>query len=99
MQNFSTEPEEKKESPAETSDALEMSVSPIFLVNGKKKACVSFTDKKRTAEGMIPECVITKNNGYSEEEIKALEDYMKKELKKLKQMAANVNVLKAFMKE
>ena len=79
-------------------DELNMSVSPICIKDGNRYAFVTFTDGKRQAEGKIPDCKIISNKGFSETEKKKLEEYMKKELPKLKQMAAGINVLGAFMK-
>lgn len=80
-----------------TSDELTMSVSPICKVDNKKVAYVSFSDKSREAEGVIPECKITQNTGFSEEEIAALEIYMKANLDTLKKMAVSVNPANAFL--
>ena len=94
MDNFSTEqdkPADKK------SGAVDMSVSPICIIDKKKKAYVSFQADGSMAEGLIPDCKITKNKGFSDEEVGALEDYMRTNLSELKKMAANVNVMKAFM--
>lgn len=77
---------------------LKMSVSPICVKDGNRYAFVTFADGTRSAEGKIPDCIIISNKGFSEEEIGKLEEYMKKELPKLKQMAAGINVLGAFMK-
>ena len=77
---------------------LNMSVSPICVKDGNRYAFVNFTDGTRAAEGKIPDCKIISNKGFDDEEIKQLEEYMKKELPRLKQMAAGINVLGAFMK-
>lgn len=79
-------------------DELNMSVSPICVKDGNRYAFVTFSDGKRLAEGKIPDCKIISNKGFSETEIGQLEEYMQKELPKLKQMAAGINVLDAFMK-
>ena len=76
---------------------LNMSVSPICVKDGKKYAFVSFTDGTRTAEGKIPDCTITNNAGFSEDEVQQLEDYMKQELTQLKKMAAGIDVMKTFL--
>ncbi len=78
-------------------DTVTMSVSPIIGKDGKKCAYVSFEEGARCAEGKIPDCAIISNKGFSQEEIMQLEDYMRKELKNLKKMAAGVNVMRAFM--
>lgn len=74
-----------------------MSVSPICNKDGKKYAFVSFTDGGRTAEGRIPECTITHNTGFSDEEVQQLEAYMKRELPQLKSMSAGINVMNNFL--
>lgn len=79
-------------------DTLDMSVSQIFYKDGRKYAFVFFTDGIRSAEGKIPDCKITANQGFCDEEIGQLEDYMGRELMNLKRMAAGVRVMDAFMK-
>lgn len=77
---------------------LNMSVSPICVKDEKRYAFVTFSDGKREAEGKIPDCKIISNKGFREDEVAKLEEYMQRELPKLKQMAAGINVLGAFMK-
>ena len=79
------------------SEELTMHVSPICEKDGRKMAYVSFTDGIRTAEGEIPDCKITKNEGFEDAEVAQLELYMKAELANLKKLAASVNVADAFM--
>lgn len=78
---------------------LNMSVSQVLEKEGKKCAFVYFDDGTRNAEGRIPDCVIISSQGFSEEEIAQLENYMRKELPNLKKMASGVNVMSAFMKD
>lgn len=79
-------------------EEVKMSVSPVCAKDGKKYAFVSFTDGNRTAEGKIPECVITHNTGFHADEVQQLEDYMKRELAQLKSMAAGINVMDNFLR-
>ena len=79
-------------------DELQMQVSPICNKNGEKVAYVTFFDDVRQAEGEIPKCIINSNIGFSEEEINALEDYMKQNLDMLKALAKEINPIKSFMK-
>lgn len=78
---------------------VDMSVSPICEKDGKKYAYVTFTAGNKTAEGRIPECIIEKNTGFTDEEAKALSEYMKANLSSLKKTAASLNVFDAFRKE
>ncbi|MDD6381259.1 MAG: hypothetical protein PUG04_06210 [Lachnospiraceae bacterium] len=81
-------------------EELKMTVSPICTdESGKKKyAYVTFSDGTRSAEGKIPSCEITKNDGFSDEEAAALHFYMKTNLEDLKKIAAKINVFEALKK-
>lgn len=78
-------------------DELTLQISGISVKDGKKQACVRFTDKDRYAEGTIPECVITKSEGFTEEETAGLEDYLRANLSELKKASAKINPLNAIM--
>ncbi len=81
-------------------DEMKMTVSPICTdKTGKKKyAYVTFTDGKKYAEGKIPDCEITENRGFTEEEVAGLHFYMKTNLKELKHIASQINVFEALKK-
>lgn len=79
-------------------DSLQMTVSPICMKDGKKVAYIEFKGSGKSAEGRIPACKITSNKGFSQDEIRQLEDYMKKNLARLKKMAAGLNVFEAMKK-
>lgn len=65
---------------------------------GKKQAYVRFDEGNCFAEGIIPDCKITKQKGFTEDEISQLEDYLKVNLTSLKKEAAKINPIKAMMK-
>lgn len=79
-------------------EEVRMSVSPICVKDGKKYAYVTFEEGDFMAEGIIPDCKITKNKGFSQLQVEQLELYMQRELTQLKKMAAGINVFDAFMK-
>lgn len=79
------------------SQEMKMTVSGIFNKKGKKVISVLFTDGARSAEGTIPDGVIHTNQGFSDEEIAALETYLRTEQNTIKELAKKVNVMKAFM--
>ncbi|MBO6113249.1 MAG: hypothetical protein J6P45_09415 [Lachnospiraceae bacterium] len=78
-------------------DELKMSVSPVFIKDGIKKAYVSFSDGYREAEGVIPDCIIKRNRGFNPEEVSQLKDYLKNECPELMKIADRINVMDAFM--
>ncbi|MCR4717975.1 MAG: hypothetical protein K5656_12440 [Lachnospiraceae bacterium] len=79
--------------------SVNMTVSPVMGEKGNKYAFVYFSDNLRKAEGKIPDCKIFSNDGYNEEEVKGLEEYMSKNLSYLKKLSSGVNLMKAFMAE
>ena len=70
-------------------DEVRLDISGVSEKDGKKRAYVRFSRGKDYAEGYIPDCVITKVQGFSDEEAEQLADYLKR--------AAAVNPLNAIM--
>ena len=80
------------------SDTLKMTISGIVPKDGRKHIYIVFEDDTRKAEGYIPDCVITSNEGFSQEEVKMLEWYMKNQQDEIRRHARELNPIKAFMK-
>ena len=78
-------------------DEVRLDISGVSEKDGKKRAYVRFSRGKDFAEGYIPDCVITKVQGFSDEEAEQLADYLKANLTELKKRAAAVNPLNAIM--
>lgn len=78
-------------------DELTLQISGISVKDGKKQACVRFTDNERYAEGTIPDCVIIRSEGFTNKEKAQLEDYLKANLSELKKASAKINPLNAIM--
>ncbi len=76
---------------------LNLSFSGFLGEKGKRYIAVSFSDGKRSAEGTIPECRITKNNGFSAEETESLENWLKQNQEFIIEKARELNPMKAFM--
>ena len=93
MEDFTLDYSMKKE------PEFTMQVSGLCNKDGEKVAYVTFTEENRQAEGEIPKCVMLKREGFSDEEVRTLEDYMEQNLEMLKSMAAEVNPIKAMMKK
>lgn len=77
---------------------MTMTISGISEKNGEKLAYVCFEEGKRSAEGIIPDCKINKNNGFTEEEVKMLEEYLIANLADLKKQATQISPFRAMMK-
>ena len=79
-------------------DELKMTVSGIVPKDGRPNIYVVFEDGKRRAEGSVPDCAITAQTGFEEDEIKMLELYMKQNQDTIRDLAKDVNPIKALMK-
>lgn len=80
------------------SEELKMTISGFVPKDGRKSVYVVFEDGNRKAEGYVPDCVITKNEGFEEDEIKVLELYMKQNQDMIREHAKLINPIKALMK-
>lgn len=75
---------------------LNMSVSSVVGEGKDKKIYIRFSDRDRSCEGVYPDCLIHSSVGFSPEEIKSLEAFMKENEKTIKDMAKTVSIWKAF---
>ncbi|MBR6380116.1 MAG: hypothetical protein IKS07_00380 [Lachnospiraceae bacterium] len=78
-------------------EELKLQVSGVFEKNGKKQACISFSGGGCYAEGVIPECVLTKSEGFTPEQVTQLEDFLRANLTDLKRRAARIDPIGAFL--
>ncbi len=76
---------------------VNMSFSGILGGKENWHISVSFSHGEKYAEGRLPECRITDNRGFSEEEKAGLEAYMKSNRKTIFNRAKEINPLRAFM--
>lgn len=76
---------------------IRMSVSALTRHGEKKAVYVLFCDGAKSAEFAIPEGRLIHNDGFSEEELGQLRDYIKNEQDYLFRIAKEVNPIKGFM--
>lgn len=76
---------------------MNMVVSGIIGSREDKKAIVRFEDGLAYAEGEVPACVINSSSGFTDDQIKQLEEYMKDHLYEIKEQAAKINPMRAFL--
>lgn len=80
------------------SEELKMTISGFVPKDGRKSVYVVFEDGNRKAEGYVPDCVITKNEGFEDDEVKVLELYLKQNQDMIREHAKLINPIKALMK-
>lgn len=68
--------------------------SAVVAKDGKPHVFVSFEQDKKCAEGSVPECRITKNKGFSPDEVSQLEQYLKENKKNIIENAKKITGIK-----
>lgn len=58
-------------------EEMKMTYTSVLTKDGKPYISLSFERGKDTCEAAVPDCIITKNNGFSNEEVEALEHYLR----------------------
>ncbi len=76
---------------------MNMLVSGLVGSGERKRICVYFSDKDKYAEGSIPECRITSSKGFSKDEVKEIEDYLRENRDHIIEEAKKVNPMKSFL--
>ena len=76
---------------------INLDISGVVEKDGKKIAHVRFTRGDDFAEGYIPDCVFTNVQGFTEEEVSQLTDYLRANLTEFKKRAAAINPFTALM--
>ncbi|MBR5408019.1 MAG: hypothetical protein IK111_10365 [Lachnospiraceae bacterium] len=76
---------------------MNMLVSGLVGTGEHKRICVYFSDKDKNAEGSIPDCKITVNNGFTNDEIAEIEEYLKENKDHIIEEARKVNPMKSFL--
>jgi hypothetical protein len=76
---------------------IKMSISSMTRNKDKKTVYVFFQDGEETAEFTLPGCELVKNNGFLDDDIRQLKDYIDNEQDIIFAMAKQVNPIKAMM--
>ena len=79
-------------------EEMTMTYSGIVTADGKKKISVTFQAGNAYAEATIPDCKITKSDGFEEDEIIMLEKYLQMNQIEIAKKAKEISGLRGFMK-
>ena len=74
-----------------------LNLSGVVEKDGQKIAYVRFSRGDDFAEGYIPDCIFTKVQGFTDDEVSMLTDYLRANLTEFKKRAAGINPLTAIM--
>lgn len=78
-------------------DEVTLNLSGVVEKDGQKIAYVRFSRGDDFVEGYIPDCIFTKVQGFTDDEVSMLTDYLRANLTELKKRAAGLNPLTAIM--
>lgn len=76
---------------------LKMSVSTMTRTKDTKAVYVMFEDAHRSAEFALPEGNLVRNNGFSEEEVERLKEYVEGERDSIFDMAKKINPMRELL--
>ena len=77
---------------------LKMTHSTVLSRDGRPFVAVMIERGKDVAEGTIPECRITRNNGFSSEEVAELEAYLEEHRKEIIEAAKGISSLSNLLR-
>ncbi len=76
---------------------IRMSVSTMTHNKDSKALYVLFQDKDKSAEISLPGSKLVNNNGFSDEEISQLMDYVQNETDSIYELSKKINPMRAFL--
>ncbi len=77
---------------------VNMLISGVVEKDGRKLVRVSFLRGRDYADGLLPEGVIEKSHGFSDEEVQKLENYLRFNREDIMGQAKAVNPLRNWLK-
>lgn len=78
-------------------DSVNMLVSGIINKEDRRYVRVSFQRGRDIAEGIVPDGVIEKSEGFSQEEVRDLERYLRENRGEIMEQARQINPLKNWL--
>ncbi len=78
---------------------VEMLISGFFTREGKKMMRISFTRGKDFAEGILPEGIIEKAEGFSLEELGRLERFIRENSQEIMAQGREINPIRSWLKD
>lgn len=74
-------------------EEMKMTYTSVVTKDNKPMISLRFERGSDVCEGVVPECVIKKNNGFSSEEVEALEQYLRMNKKEIIDQAKGISGL------
>lgn len=77
---------------------VEMLISGFFTKDGRKMMRISFMRGKDFAEGLLPDGIIDRSEGFSEEEISKLEKFIRTNSQEIMAQGKEINPIRSWLK-
>lgn len=78
---------------------VEMLISGFFTRDGRKMMRISFTRGKDYAEGLLPDGIIDRSEGFSAEELVRLEDFIRENSREIMEQGRKINPIRSWMQD
>lgn len=78
-------------------EEVKLTHSGILTKEGRRYVSVRFERGSDIAEAMLPECRVTKNQGFTEEEVKSLENYLELKNDEIFAKAKEINPIRSWL--
>lgn len=75
-------------------EEMKMTYTSVLAKNGKPHISLRFERGADSCEGSVPDCKITRNRGFSAEEVQALEDYLFQNKKQIIEQSKRISDFK-----
>lgn len=84
----------KRQQDAEKTEKMDVLVSGVLCRDGRNFVRVSFLRGKDWAEGIVPDGVVEKSEGFTKEEIRKLEEYLAGDKDAIIRQAKGINPIR-----
>ncbi len=81
----------------ERREELTCTYSTVLSKNGRPFVSVMFERGEDIAEGTVPDCIITKSSGFTEEEVAEIEDYLEEHKQEIIDGAKRISNIKHLL--
>ena len=93
------EKEDLRETERNDSRQMKMTYSGITNKKGKREVAVTFEEGTKLAEAVLPDCKVSKNRGFEEDEVVILEKYLQMNQLEIIKKAKEITGLRGFMRD
>lgn len=80
-------------------DEVKMLISGFFTKNNKKMMRISFMRGRDFAEGILPDGIIDRSEGFSEDELNRLEKFIRNNREEIMAQGREINPIRSWLQD